>query len=180
VGGILRFSDPLPTLVLKKISREPLESLTPWILESFLFRFIANPLTFQPSNLLLTSVFCILYSVFCMLSSAFSAGSARDNVFKSFSHAQSPVYNGVLRVRRVHRGRMFLPWFRERLIMANPQTLRVKFLLLPRKGHEVWTEFISLRILATSLSRLSQRSLRALREIKTFMKLPVKPWNVCI
>ena len=40
------------------------------------------------------------------------------------------------------------------------------FLFLPRKGHEVWTEFISLRILATSLSRLSQRSLRPLREKK--------------
>ena len=48
--------------------------------------------------------------------------------------------------------------------MANPQTLRVKYLFLPRKGHEVWTEFISLRILATDISHLSQRSLRALRE----------------
>jgi len=40
---------------------------------------------------------------------SFSAASARDKVFKSFPHAQSPVYNGVLRVRRVHRVEMFLP-----------------------------------------------------------------------
>ena len=32
----------------------------------------------------------------------------------------------------------------------------------------MWTEFVSLRILATSLSRLSLRALRALREINAF------------
>ena len=59
--------------------------------------------------------------------SAFSAGSARDKALKSFPHAQS-------RVRRVHRGWMFLPWFRERLIMANPQTLRVKIFTSAPQG----------------------------------------------